>query len=115
MNIAKKNERQSFTFQLIRAKGPGGRGRFEFVGPKGRSDRTLLRSTTRTSCRRSTTRPAEVQLVPLDVTTTARLVGYVEGAGDAVPQAIEQLGVGCGCWIPPTTLDDLRGGWTPWW
>ncbi len=37
--------------------------------------------------------PAEVKLVPLDVKTTAKRVGYIKGAGDDVPQALEQLGV----------------------
>jgi hypothetical protein len=37
--------------------------------------------------------PADVKLVPLDVKTTAKRVGYVKGAGDEVPQALEQLGV----------------------
>ena len=36
--------------------------------------------------------PAEVKLVPLQVETTAKTVGYIKGAGDEVPQAIEQLG-----------------------
>src|SRR5690606_17096486 len=33
------------------------------------------------------------KLVPLDVKCTARRVGYIKGAGDDVPQALEQLGV----------------------
>jgi LmbE family N-acetylglucosaminyl deacetylase len=37
--------------------------------------------------------PAEVRLVPLDVKVTSRRVGYVRGAGDEVPRALERLGV----------------------
>ncbi len=36
--------------------------------------------------------PAEVKMIPLDVKTTAKTVGYIKGAGDDVPQAIDQLG-----------------------
>ncbi|MBK8499685.1 MAG: hypothetical protein IPL52_12945 [Flavobacteriales bacterium] len=46
--------------------------------------------------------PAEVKLVPLDVTTTAKTVGYIKGAGDEVPEAIEQLGATVEM-IEPTT------------
>ncbi|MCB0778483.1 MAG: LmbE family protein, partial [Flavobacteriales bacterium] len=111
VNIAKKNDRQSFTFQLIPGeKAQAGAVRFEFVGPKGRSDRTLHEIDHPHIMPQVHYTPAEVQLVPLDVTTTARLVGYVEGAGDAVPQAIERLGVEVRMLDPATTtLDDLRG------
>ncbi|HRH68765.1 MAG TPA: PIG-L family deacetylase [Flavobacteriales bacterium] len=37
--------------------------------------------------------PAKFKIVPLDAVTTAKRVGYVKGAGDDVPQAIQQLGV----------------------
>ena len=37
--------------------------------------------------------PAEVKLIPLDVKVNAQRVGYIKGAGDDVPQAIERLGV----------------------
>ncbi len=36
--------------------------------------------------------PAKVNLVKLDVKTVGKKVGYIIGAGDKVPQAIEQLG-----------------------
>lgn len=36
---------------------------------------------------------AGFRVVPLDVKVNAKLIGYIKGAGDDVPQAIEQLGV----------------------
>lgn len=94
VNIAKRNERQSFTYQLI----PGtnakaGAVKFEFTGPKGTADRTLHEIDYPHIMPQVYYTPAEVKLVPLDVTTTAKRVGYVKGAGDDVPQAMEQLGV----------------------
>ncbi|HRD52385.1 MAG TPA: PIG-L family deacetylase [Flavobacteriales bacterium] len=94
VNIAKRNERQSFTFQLM----PGdnakaGLVKFEFSGPKGKADRTLHEIDYPHIMPQVYYTPAEVKLVPLDVKTTAKRVGYVKGAGDDVPQAMEQLGV----------------------
>ncbi|SDL02196.1 N-acetylglucosaminyl deacetylase, LmbE family [Salinimicrobium catena] len=36
--------------------------------------------------------PAEIKLVKLDVQKNGKLIGYLEGAGDAVPRALEQMG-----------------------
>jgi len=36
--------------------------------------------------------PANARLVGLDIQTTGKNIGYIEGAGDVVPQALEQLG-----------------------
>jgi LmbE family N-acetylglucosaminyl deacetylase len=94
VNIAKRNERQSFTFQLIPSENAkGGPVKFEFSGPKGKADRTLHEIDYPHIMPQVYYTPAEVKLVPLDVKTTARRVGYVKGAGDDVPQAMEQLGV----------------------
>ncbi|MBK7555021.1 MAG: hypothetical protein IPI55_10550 [Flavobacteriales bacterium] len=42
VNIAKRNARQSFTFQLTPMEGAkAGPVKFEFTGPKGKADRTL--------------------------------------------------------------------------
>jgi len=93
VDIAKRNERQSFTYQLIpmdHAK--GGAVKFEFTGPKGTADRTLHEIDYPHIMPQVYYTPAEVKLVPLDVTTTAKRVGYIKGAGDEVPKAIEQLG-----------------------
>ena len=92
--IQKRNERRSFTFQVI----PGDYAqadpvKFAFTGPKGIADRTLHEIDYPHIMPQVYYTPAEVKLVPLDVTTTAKRVGYVKGAGDEVPQALEQLGV----------------------
>ncbi|MBL7952056.1 MAG: PIG-L family deacetylase [Flavobacteriales bacterium] len=94
VDIVKRNERQTFTFQLM----PGtnatsGAARFEFVGAKGKADRTLHEIDYPHIMPQVYYTPAEVKLVPLDVKTTAKRVGYIKGAGDEVPQALEQLGV----------------------
>jgi LmbE family N-acetylglucosaminyl deacetylase len=110
VNIAKRNERQSFTYQLI----PGtnakaGAVKFEFVGPKGKADRTLHEIDHPHIMPQVYYTPAEVKLVPLDVKTSAQRVGYVKGAGDEVPQAMEQLGVVVE-FIEPSTakLEELK-------
>jgi LmbE family N-acetylglucosaminyl deacetylase len=52
--------------------------------------------------------PTSVKLVPLDVKTTAKTVGYIKGAGDDVPQAIEQLGATVDMIEPSTaTLESI--------
>ncbi|MBK8499684.1 MAG: PIG-L family deacetylase [Flavobacteriales bacterium] len=56
--IQHRNERQSFTFELIADENAqAGLVKFEFTGPKARRNAPCTRSTTRTSCRRCTTRP----------------------------------------------------------
>ncbi len=110
VDIAKRNERQSFTFQLM----PGdnaqaGPVKFEFNGPKGKADRTLHEIDYPHIMPQVYYTPAEVKLVPLDVKTTAKRVGYVKGAGDDVPQAMEQLGVVVEFIEPGTAmLEELR-------
>lgn len=57
--------------------------------------------------RRQLLRPAETRLLVLDVRTTPRAsVGYVTGSGDAVADAIRQLGVP----VTPLSADDLAFG-----
>lgn len=94
VNIAKRGERQSFTFQLMPLdNAKGGLVKFEFSGPKGKADRTLHEIDYPHIMPQVYYTPAEVKLVSLDVRTTAKRVGYVKGAGDDVPQAMEHLGV----------------------
>ncbi|MFZ1693489.1 MAG: PIG-L family deacetylase [Flavobacteriales bacterium] len=69
------------------------KAKFTFTGPKGTADRTLHEIDYPHIMPQVYYTPAEVKLVPLDVKTTAKRVGYVKGAGDEVPQALEQLGV----------------------
>jgi LmbE family N-acetylglucosaminyl deacetylase len=94
VHIAKRNERQTITYQLMpSATAKAGAAQFEFVGPKGKADRTLHEIDYPHIMPQVYYTPAEVKLVPLDVQTTAKTVGYIKGAGDDVPQALEQLGV----------------------
>ena len=94
VNLGKRNERQVFTFSLKPESGAQpGAAKFTFTGPKGKADRTLHEIDYPHIMPQVYYTPAEVKLVPLEVTTTAKRVGYVKGAGDEVPQALEQLGV----------------------
>ena len=103
VNIAKRNERQSLTFQLTPMdNAKGGPVKFEFSGPKGKADRTLHEIDYPHIMPQVYYTPAEVKLVPLDLKTTAKTVGYIKGAGDDVPEAIEQMGVAVEM-IDPTT------------
>lgn len=110
VNIAKRNERQFFTYQLIPSENAkAGSVRFEFSGPKGKADRTLHEIDYPHIMPQVYYTPAEVKLVPLDVKTTAKRVGYIKGAGDEVPEAIEQLGVKVDIIDPATaTLASLK-------
>jgi len=52
--------------------------------------------------------PAMFKIVPVDARTTAKTVGYIKGAGDDVPQAIEQLGATVDFIEPSTaTLENI--------
>lgn len=94
VTITKRNERQSFTFSLTpEGNALAGPAKFTFTGPKGTADRTLHEIDYPHIMPQVYYTPAEVKLVPLDVQTTAKTVGYIKGAGDDVPQALEQLGV----------------------
>ena len=109
VNIAKRNERQSFTFQLMPGdKAKGGAVHFEFSGPKGKADRTLHEIDYPHIMPQVYYTPAEVKLIPLDVKVNAEHVGYIKGAGDDVPQAIERLGVAVDMIDPSTaTLESI--------
>ncbi len=110
VDIAKRNDRRSFIFQLIPGENAkAGAARFEFVGPKGKANRTLHEIDHPHIMPQVYYTLAEVKLVPLDVATTAHTVGYIMGAGDEVPAAIERLGVKVDMIDPGTaTLESLR-------
>jgi hypothetical protein len=110
VNLTKRNERQVFTFSLKPESGAQpGAAKFTFSGPKGKADRTLHEIDHPHIMPQVYYTPAEVKLVPLDVKTTARRVGYVKGAGDDVPQAMEQLGVAVEFIEPASAkLEELR-------
>jgi hypothetical protein len=67
--------------------------RFTFRGPKGSADRTLHVIDYPHILPQTWYTPAEVVLVPQDVAVSVKTVGYIDGAGDDVPQALERLGV----------------------
>jgi hypothetical protein len=82
--------------------------KFEFSGPKGKADRTLHEIDYPHIMAQVYYTPAEVKLIPLDVKVNAKRVGYIKGAGDDVPQAIEQLGVTVDMIDPSTaTLESI--------
>lgn len=110
VNIAKRNERRRFTYQLIPgADAKAGAVKFKFSGPKGKADRTLHEIDYPHIMPQVYYTPAEVKLVPLDVQCTAKTVGYIKGAGDDVPEALEQLGVKVDIVDPATaTLESLK-------
>ncbi len=64
-----------------------------FTGPYGMSDRTLHTIDYPHILPQTWYTPADVRLVPLDVAVNVKTVGYIDGAGDDIPQALEQLGV----------------------
>lgn len=109
VNIAKRGDRQSFTFQLIPgANAKDGAVKFEFSGPKGKADRRMHEIDYPHIMPQVYYTPAEVKLIPLDVKVNAERVGYIKGAGDDVPQAIERLGVSVDMVDPSTaTLESL--------
>lgn len=110
VTINKRNERNSFTVSVEpTAQAQAGSLKFSFTGPKGSADRTLHEIDYPHIMPQVYYTPAEVKLVPLDVKTTAKRVGYVKGAGDDVPQAMEQLGVAVE-FIEPSSakLEELR-------
>jgi len=109
VNIAKRNERQSFTFQLMPGeKAKAGAVKFDFSGPKEKADRTLHEIDYPHIMAQVYYTPAEVKLIPLDVKVNATHVGYIKGAGDDVPQAIERLGVTVDMIDPSTaTLESI--------
>ncbi len=71
----------------------GGVARFTFAGPKGASSRTLRVVDHQHVQPQTWYEPAEVALVPQAIAVSAKVVGYVEGAGDEVPAALRRLGV----------------------
>lgn len=110
VEIAKRNERQLFTVQLVPTENAKpGNVRFEFEGWKGKTDRTLHEIDYPHIMPQVYYTPAEVKLVPLDLQVTAKRIGYVPGAGDDIPKAIEALGVHVDIIDPATaTVESLQ-------
>ena len=92
----KRDERGTFTFQHTGSDKPEpGMLQFLFTSEDGqrKSNKTLHEIDYPHIMPQVYYTPAEVKMIPLEVKTTAKTVGYIKGAGDEVPQAIEQLGV----------------------
>ncbi len=66
---------------------------FSFAGPKGSTDRTLHAIDYPHIQPQTWYTRAEVVLVPADIAVTVATVGYIDGAGDDIPRALERLGV----------------------
>lgn len=111
MEGMKRDERRTFTFQHTGSNKPEpGMLQFLFTSADGqhKSNKTLHEIDYPHIMPQVYYTPAEVKLVPLDVKTTANTVGYIKGAGDDVPQAIEQLGATVDMIEPSTaTLESI--------
>lgn len=89
-----RGERRTVRFDVRRSpEAKRGAMRFTFAGPKGTTDRTLHAIDYPHILPQTWYTPAEVVLVPQDVAVNVRTVGFIEGAGDDVPQALQRLGV----------------------
>lgn len=112
MDPMKRDERRTFTFQHTGSNKPEpGMLQFLFTSADGqhKSNKTLHEIDYPHIMPQVYYTPAEVKMIPLEVKTTAKTVGYIKGAGDEVPQAIEQLGVKVDIVDPATaSLESLR-------
>ncbi len=89
-----RGARKLLSLEVVR--GPGaarGTMRLAFAGPKGSSDRTLHVIDYPHILPQTWYTPADVMLVPDDVAVSVKTVGFIEGAGDEMPQALARLGV----------------------
>ena len=108
----KRDEHRTFTFQHTGSDKPEpGMLQFLFTSEDGqsKSNKTLHEIDYPHIMPQVYYTPAEVKMIPLEVKTTAKTVGYIKGAGDEVPQAIEQLGVKVDIVDPATaSLESLK-------
>ncbi|MEO6711335.1 MAG: PIG-L family deacetylase [Planctomycetota bacterium] len=90
----RRGELARFTIELRRAKNaPAGTLHFSFAGPKGSSDRTMHVIDYPHILPQTWYTPADVKLVLAEVAVSIRTVGYIDGAGDDVPKALQRLGL----------------------
>ncbi len=90
----RRGERRTVHVDLVRgADAVRGPVHFTFAGPKGTTDRTMHVIDYPHILPQTWYTPADVMLVPEDVAVSVKTVGFVEGAGDEIPQALERLGV----------------------
>lgn len=89
-----RGARRTLRFDVKRAPGAArGPMHFSFTGPKGSTDRTMHEIDYPHILPQTWYTPADVMLVPLDVAVSTKVVGYIDGAGDDIPFALERLGV----------------------
>lgn len=105
----KRGERATLRFELRRApEAESGVMRLRFAGPRGASELRQHVIDYPHILPQTWYSPAEVRLLPQAVAVSSKTVGYIEGAGDEVPQALRRLGVVVERIDPATaTADDL--------
>jgi LmbE family N-acetylglucosaminyl deacetylase len=90
----RRGERERRTATLARGpKAQGGALHFSFKGEKGSTDRTLHVIDYPHILPQTWYTPADIELVPLDVAVSVKTVGYIDGAGDDLPKALQRLGL----------------------
>ncbi|MCY2959833.1 MAG: PIG-L family deacetylase [Planctomycetota bacterium] len=90
----RRGERRTVSVEFVRGSGAvRGPVHFTFSGPKGTTDRTMHVIDYPHILPQTWYTPADVMLVPEDVAVSVKTVGFIEGAGDEIPQALERLGV----------------------
>jgi len=90
----RRGERRRVDIGVLRgAQAVAGMLQFTFSGPRGSSDRTLHVIDYPHILPQTWYTPAAIELVPLDVEVSSRTVGFIDGAGDDVPNALHRLGV----------------------
>ncbi|HTF90810.1 MAG TPA: hypothetical protein VK843_20485, partial [Planctomycetota bacterium] len=90
----RRGERARLSIELRRTKlAQAGTLHFSFAGPKGSSDRTMHVIDYPHILPQTWYTPADVMLVPAEVAVSIRTVGYIDGAGDDVPKALQRLGL----------------------
>lgn len=101
-----RGERRRASIELVRAPGAAaGDLHLTFDASKGKSDRTLHVITAEHVQPLTWYTPADVRLVPLDVTVDVHRVGFVDGAGDDMPRALRRLGIAVERIDPAAELD----------
>ena len=89
-----KGERASYTFVLTKSKNAiEGIAHFSLETDSGIVDKRMHVIDHQHMLPQTYFTPAQVKLVPLDVQVNAQKIGYIPGAGDLIPDALNELGV----------------------
>ncbi|MBL8858388.1 MAG: PIG-L family deacetylase [Planctomycetes bacterium] len=90
----KRGDRRTLDIGLRRTRvASGGKASVSFTGPQGTASRTMHVIDYPHILPQTWYSPAEINLLPLDVTVNAETIGYIDGAGDDVPEALYRLGL----------------------